>query len=429
MEKIKDITALLPLLEDPHTEFVLLRSCLALPKISFLLRAVDTSRHVPLLQDFDQVTREALIRILGAPVDDRTWQQGKLPVAMGGLGLRAAEDHASAAHAASVLQAQLRVQDLVGGRQAADGEEQDGVLQPQLLAALSLAQGEQDQVREADLVGMTQRQIGAKVDLEQQRQLMGMVGQEEEREQARLLSLTLDHAGDWLNTPPIKALGLHLRPPEFILALKYRLGLPVFDTPGPCPACLRDSDVHGDHAMCCGSGGERISRHNNLRDALYETAGSAGLGPVREGRFLLPGTDRRPADILLPHWTGGKDAALDVTIVTPLQAATMPGAANTAGHALDYAYGRKVNGAEEECRRQGIAFLPLVAESFGGWHSGAQREVKKLGVALARHTGQEEGEATAHLWSRLGILLQRGNAAILGNRVPALPGAHIDGII
>ena len=36
---------------------------------------------------------------------------------MGGLGLRAAEDHAPAAYAASVLSAQLQVQDLVGGRQ------------------------------------------------------------------------------------------------------------------------------------------------------------------------------------------------------------------------------------------------------------------------------------------------------------------------
>ena len=107
----------------------------------------------------------------------------------------------------------------------------------------------------------------------------------------------------------------------------------------------------------------------------------------------------------------------------------MPGAANTAGHALDHAYNRKVTGAEEECRRQGIAFLPLVAESFGGWHSGAEKEVKKLGAALARHTGQEEAEAISHLWGRLGILLQRGNAAILGNRVPALPDAHIDGIL
>ena len=93
----------------------------------------------------------------------------------------------------------------------------------------------------------------------------------------------------------------------------------------------------------------------------------------------------------------------------------MPAAAHTAGHALKHAFDRKVNGAEEECRRQGIAFLPLVAETFGGWHVGAEREVKKLGAALARHIGQEEGEAISHLWSRMGILLQRGNAAILGN--------------
>ena len=56
-------------------------------------------------------------------------------------------------------------------------------------------------------------------------------------------------------------------------------------------------------------------------------------------------------------------------------------------------------------------------------------EVKKLGAALARQTGQEEGEVVGHLWGRLSILLQRGNAAILGNRNPALPGAQIDGII
>ena len=65
----------------------------------------------------------------------------------------------------------------------------------------------------------------------------------------------------------------------------------------------------------------------------------------------------------------------------------MPGAANTAGHALNHAYGRKLNGAEEECRRQGIAFLPIVAETFEGWHPEAGRQVKKLGTALARHTG------------------------------------------
>ena len=43
--------------------------------------------------------------------------------------------------------------------------------------------------------------------------------------------------------------------------------------------------------------------------------------------------------------------------------------------------------------RQGIAFLPMAVESFGGWHEVAEREVKKLGAALAGHTGQEKSEA------------------------------------
>ena len=76
-----------------------------------------------------------------------------------------------------------------------------------------------------------------------------------------------------------------------------------------------------------------------------------------------------------------------------------------------------------------IIFVPLAAESLGGWHETAEREIRKLGSALARHTGQLEGEAISHLWGRLGILLQRGNAAILGNRVPAQPDPPIDGIL
>ena len=56
----------------------------------------------------------------------------------------------------------------------------------------------------------------------------------------------------------------------------------------------------------------------------------------------------------------------------------------TAGHALSYAYTRKVRRAGEACQRQGVAFLPMVVESFGGWHEAAVREVERLGAALAR---------------------------------------------
>ena len=437
VEKVEEITGMLPLLQDAHTEFVLLRSCLGLPKISFTLRTTDTSGMGELLGDFDRVTREGLTRILGAPLSDQAWQQAKLPTALGGMGLRGAVDHAPAAFAASVFDSKSLSQSLLGeplaeGEEAeepaaAEGEEAEEpplVLPPPALAALSATLGEN--ITEEELMGMRQRKLGEKVDLHLHRCLLESLEQDQ-REKARLSSLTLPHVGDWLNVAPVKTLGLHLRSAEFVLVAKYRLGLPVFAKDGPCPACLRPSDALGDHAMCCGFGGERISRHNHLRDALYETAVAAGLGPVKEGRALLPGDDRRPADILVPNWAGGRDAAMDVTVVTPLQTATVAEAAVTPGYALTFAYQRKIRGAAEDCRREGIAFLPLVVESLGGWHSAAEAEVRKLGAALARQSGQEESEVLRHLWGRLGLLLQRGNAAILGNRLPTHPPPAVDG--
>ena len=227
---------------------------------------------------------------------------------------------------------------------------------------------------------------------------------------------------------PNPALGIHLRGPEFIVMVKFRLGCKIYSVAGPCPACGKPSDVLGDHALCCGQKGERIARHNALRDVIYAVAASAALGPTKEGRFLLPGSDRRPADVLVPHWAGGRDAALDVTVIHSLQGGTVALAAATPGAALKVAHKRKVDGAAEACRRQGIVFVPLACESLGGWHEVADREVRKLGAALARNTGQEEQEATRHLFQRLSVSVMKGNAALLNNRVPNDPDTEVSGI-
>ena len=59
-------------------------------------------------------------------------------------------------------------------------------------------------------------------------------------------------------------------------------------------------------ALSCGFGGERISRHNQLRDALFDTAVAAGLGPVKEGRFLLLAKTEGPLMSCFPTGMGGK---------------------------------------------------------------------------------------------------------------------------
>ena len=65
---------------------------------------------------------------------------------------------------------------------------------------------------------------------------------------------------------------------------------------------------------------------------------------------------------------GGKDAALGVMVMNPLQRATLQQAAINPGHALQFAFERRINGAAKDCRREGIDFAPLAVESFGGWH-------------------------------------------------------------
>ena len=74
-----------------------------------------------------------------------------------------------------------------------------------------------------------------------------------------------------------------------------------------------------------------------------------------------------------------------------------------------------------------MVFIHMVVETFGGWEESAVVQLKKLGAALARHTGEEESEKIRHLYERLAILLVKGNAALFLNRLPNHPSPLIDG--
>ena len=110
-----------------------------------------------------------------------------------------------------------------------------------------------------------------------------------------------------------------------------------------CAICNKPdaADSLGDHQIGCGGNGDHIHRHDALRDALFFAAQSAALGPRKETPALIAGSRSRPADIFLPNWCGGRPAALDVTVISPLQHLTLTGAASVRGHALQVAENRK----------------------------------------------------------------------------------------
>ena len=254
--------------------------------------------------------------------------------------------------------------------------------------------------------------------------------QPRDRDKTRLGSLGLSHAGSWLNVVPSVSLGLHMRPQEFRVSSLYRLGVPLFVEEGPCPACSAPSDVFGDHAISCGSSGERIARHNLLRDAVHHTAVSASLAPLREEKALLPGTDCRPADVLVPHWgPSGKDLAVDVTIINPLRLDLAAWSASEPGVGLLTAFNTKYRKYGESCEREGLCFCPFVLDTFGAWHERAVGETNKLEQALARATGQPDSQVVGHLFQRLSLLALRGSAILLVNRTPVSDDASLNGVI
>ena len=357
-------------------------------------------------------------RIIGGPLTEKEWSQAKLPIPMGGVGMRAAADHGPMAHAISLLASQTLIHDLLD-QQGGDNDE-PFELPATILANISEKMGEE--VTTEYLQVAKQSEASLKIDQHNLQLLSNHISTEGTvRDIARLASLSIQdsHAGDWLTASPLPSLGLLLKPQEFVAAIRYRLGHPIFSADGPCLACKQPSDRFGDHAMNCAWQGERIARHNWLRDELFNTAVSASLGPTREGRALLPGEGGKPADVFLPHWAQGKDAALDVTVVNPLQAAMVDQAAVVPGHALQAAHKRKLDKSWDPCNQQGIAFLPIAVESLGAWHPQAVREVKKLASAKARHTGEEESVEVTRLFQKLSVALMRGNAALFNNRVPS----------
>ena len=217
---------------------------------------------------------------------------------------------------------------------------------------------------------------------------------------------------------PSPALGLHFLDHEFRCCLRYWLGLQLSSSEYDCPGCSKVCDPYGDHAVSCGGNGDRIMRHNSLREFLFLAAQAAALAPRREVPSLVPDSCSRPADVYLPSWTRGRPAAVDVTVISPLQQLTLSETSINQGSALLVAEQRKRACHLTECQRVGVTFIPAAVETLGGWSRTALSVIKSLGRLQGLRLGSDPSESTAHLLQRLSVCLWRANAQMWVSRIP-----------
>ena len=84
-----------------HDALFLLRNCLAIPKLLYILRTAPMWKIHEGLNTFDETVRQALQSVCNINMVNSTWTQATLPTSKGGLGVRRASDLALPAFLAS----------------------------------------------------------------------------------------------------------------------------------------------------------------------------------------------------------------------------------------------------------------------------------------------------------------------------------------
>ena len=150
---------------------------------------------------------------------------------------------------------------------------------------------------------------------------------------------------------------------------------------------------------------------------------AAGLGPDLEKADLLPprpddprsvtgSSLRRPADVYIPTWEGGAPAAFDVAITSPQWAEVVANAARMAGAAAVQYEGvkRTFLNTADVCAAQGIKFVPMVAETSGGWGPSGLKTISKLAKRTTLITEQSASLVFSHLLESFCVASRRANA-------------------
>ena len=211
IDKIKQSLAALHELRDAQCETALLRSCLALPKLSYIIRTCPPCHISEGCKEFDSIIRDSLEMILGGPVSEWSLLKATLPSSRGGINLRSASLHAPAAFVASSISSQQLVGDILD-----DLTIHLHHLNSALSALASSTMKSDWEDLEAIDVPLHQRHLSAAIDEVNHQHLLSSAPTT--RAHALANSTSLPHAGDWLNGVPSVSLGLHLHDREFSAA-------------------------------------------------------------------------------------------------------------------------------------------------------------------------------------------------------------------
>jgi len=231
---------------------------------------------------------------------------------------------------------------------------------------------------------------------------------------ARLLAAASPDSGAWVNTLPIRKLGLCCSDREIKVAIGLRVGAPLV-RPHPC-TCGATVDSLGHHGLSCRFSAGRHRRHAMANEVIIRAIRAADVHAELEPHLLFDDDGKRPDGATIEAWREGKTLTWDFTCPDSLAASHVAQSAVQAGSAAAAAERLKTAKYTILANSNSVIFAPCAIETLGSWGNSAVNLCRDIGARLARVSGDPRSHA--FLLQRLGLAVQRGNAASVAGTHP-----------
>lgn len=385
-----------------HVALVLLRTCFAIPKATYLLRTAPTWLCPNEVAVFDETLKTSIESILNVSLNDPQWTQAVLPIRHGGLGVRCMGELGLPAFLASAH----GVAGLVSVILHNEGDEASIPFVSDARAVWStLNSGVESPA--APHVQRAWDDVGAN---RVQKQLLSEAAG---ADLARLRAVSRSESGAWLHALPSPHLGTFLDDDSLRVAVGLRLGCKVCE-PHTC-ICGSVVEADGHHALSCRRCTGRFPRHHALNDIVRRAFVSANIPCVLEPPGLSRSDGKRPDGLTLVPWKNGKCLVWDATCVSTVAACHLSRSIHSSAAAAEDAACRKRQ--KYAALEAQYLFVPIAVETLGAWGTEARVLIRQIGQRITEKCG--DPRASCFLEQRLAIAIQRGNAAsVLGTFAP-----------
>lgn len=325
-----------------------------------------------------------MAKILDTTFPDESYVQACVSTKIGGLGVRRVAEHAVGAFSASWHEASKTSGEKWVAPLSCSPEPQ-----PQSVASAALDRTTMD----------------------------GLISRAGKRDVQRLRRLDVDHASAWISALPSSVDGKDtvMAPRVYLTCVRRLLGLPVISAPAPCPLCKQTMDVYGDHALCCKKSSDTITRHNRVRNLIFQFADLGLLSPEMEKLGILGVTDRsrrRPGDVSFKSWAPHRGLAIDVAVICPLAASHL----NQLEPCEDYAVLHKHARYDESFKGSDYDFAAMVFETSGAVNSEGLQVLKQIFRYASKRSGMGHSSFCGRAWARLASCIQISVAQMILNR-------------